>query len=237
MFSVSKDQILWISEDAFKEDLKGLVPSLRDWVDAKCKLTDVEKIALEGVNNKPFNKRTQAEQSVADQLWKKQYDCEQQAKFELRKDAWQRWRKETLKSGTEMCAARKPSLPTELATALSVAKPNQQSAAVALNLAQTAALCRDYRARENAIRVLAERGDAKAQRILGNLYYFGGSTIAQDRVEGMAWYGRAGAQGDLFAKKYHHDLADKDSNPSHHWTDEEKIEGGRWMVRNCPALC
>jgi len=48
----------------------------------------------------------------------------------------------------------------------------QQSAAVALNLAQTAGLCRDYELRENAIKLLATRGDAKAQRILGNLYFF-----------------------------------------------------------------
>jgi hypothetical protein len=96
--------------------------------------------------------------------------------------------------------------------------------------------------------VLADRGDAKAQRILGNLYTFGGSTIAtervfainttaKDRIEGMAWYGRAGAQGDLFAKKYHHDLADKVSDPNHHWTDEENMEVGEWIERNCPALC
>ena len=58
-----------------------------------------------------------------------------------------------------------------------MAKPNQQSAAVALNLAQTAGLCRDYELRENAIKLLATRGDAKAQRILGNLYFFGAKTI------------------------------------------------------------
>jgi hypothetical protein len=237
MFSVSKDQILWISEEAFDADFRGFVPSLRDWVDAKCKLTDVEKVALESVNNKPFDKRTQAEQFVADQLSKKQWDCEQQAKFELRKDAWQRWRKETLKNIADVCAARKSSLPSELANALSAAKANQESGTVALGLAQTAALCRQYELRENAILVLAARGDAKAQRILGNLYYFGGSTIARDRAQGMAWYERAGAQGDLFAKKFHRDFADKLSDPNHAWTDEERMEGGRWVERNCPALC
>jgi hypothetical protein len=166
MFSIPKDRLLWISEDDYEADLK-VVPSLRDWVEAKCKLTDVEKVALEGVNNKPFSKRTQAEQSVADQLSKKQWDCEQQAKFELRKDAWQQWRKETLKNITDMCAARKNSLPSELATALSTAKANQASATIALSLAQTAALCRQYELRENAIQVLATRGDAKTQTYLG----------------------------------------------------------------------
>jgi hypothetical protein len=57
-----------------------------------------------------------------------------------------------------MCAAWQSSLPAEIATALSVAVPNQQSAAAALNLAQTAALCRDYGAREKAIRLLAGVG-------------------------------------------------------------------------------
>jgi hypothetical protein len=84
----------------------------------------------------------------------------------LCKDAWQRWRKETLKNIADMCAARKNGLPGELATALSTAKANQESATVALGLADTAALCGQYALRENAIRLLATRGDAKAQRIL-----------------------------------------------------------------------
>jgi superfamily I DNA/RNA helicase len=41
-----------------------------------------------------------------------------------------------LQNVADMCAARKSSLPAEIATALSVAVPNQQSAAAALNLAQ-----------------------------------------------------------------------------------------------------
>ena len=76
----------------------------------------------------------------------------------------------------------------------------QQSAAVALNLAQTAGLCRDYELRENAIKLLATRGDAKAQRILGNLYFFGAKTICkqillprfgQIRTKQKAWLGMA----------------------------------------------
>ena len=234
MFSVPKDQILWLSEDDFDNDFRGFIPSLRDWVDAKCKLTDVEKIALEAIRKKTSNKRTQAEWDVEKLLNKKQWDCEQQATLDLRKDALQRWRKETLQNIADTCAARKSA---ELAAALSIAAPNQQSATVALTLAQTAAMCSDYTARENAIRVLANRGDAKAQRILGNLYFFGAKTIAEDRVEGMRWYGRAGAQGDLFAEKFHHDLSDKVSDPNHVWTRQENIETGGWNIRNCPALC
>jgi hypothetical protein len=90
MFSVPKDQILWINDDDFDADFRGFIPSLRDWVEAKCKLTDVEKIALEAIQKKPSDKRTQAEWDVSKQLSNKQWNCEQQAKFELRKDAWQR---------------------------------------------------------------------------------------------------------------------------------------------------
>ena len=247
MFSIPKEQLLWISEDDYEADLK-IVPSLRDWVEAKCKLTDIEKIAEESIKKKPYNKQTKVEQAVAETLSKKQWDCEQRAKFELRKDAWQRWRKEALQNIADMCAARKRSLPAELSAALSMALPNQQSAAAALNLAQTAALCKDYGLRENAIRLLADRGDAKAQRILGNLYFFGGSTIAtervfgintttRDRTEGMAWYGRAGAQGDLYVQRFHHDLSAAFATKDHHFTTQENYETGLWHSRNCPALC
>jgi hypothetical protein len=229
MFSIPKDQILWISQDDFDADFSGFIPSLRDWVDAKCKLTDVEKVALDAIRKKPA-KLTQAELDVENKLEKRQWDCEQQAKFELHKDAWQRWRKETLQNIVDECAARKPA---ELTTALSAAIPNQQSATVALNLAQTAARCNDYEARENAIRVLANRGDARAQRILGNLYYFGAKTIAKDPLEAMRWYGLAGAQGELFAKEFH----DKMSDPNQLSTREQTMELGGWIVRNCAALC
>jgi TPR repeat protein len=100
--------------------------------------------------------------------------------------------------------------------------------------------------RENAIQLLATRGYAKAQRIFGNLYFFGGKTMEtytttpiwanKDKAEGMAWYGRAGAQGDLFAQKLCRDLTDK-VNTNHVWTDVENIELGFWISRNCPALC
>ena len=241
MFSVPKDKVLWIGEDDFDNDFRGLVPSLREWVEAKCNnLTDIEKTAWESIKNKLSNRRTQTENSVADQIAKKfdeQARCEIKLQFELRKDAWQRWRKEALQKVADICAARKGKLPAELATALSAAVPNQQSAGAALTLAQTAGLCRAYGLRENAIRLLATRGDAKAQRILGNLFTFGGSTIAKDRLEGMAWYGRAGAQGDLFAQNFYRDLSGPSSVTNHHWTDKENFETGLWISRNCPALC
>ena len=44
----------------------------------------------------------------------------------------------------------------------------------------------------------------------------------------MAWYGRAGAQGDLFADKV---------NTNHVWTDGERVELGFWILRNSPTLC
>jgi hypothetical protein len=238
MFSVPKDNIFWISDDDFKADFAGLLPSLRDWVDAKCTLTDVENVALKAIQKKPFDKRTQAEWDVEKLLNKKQWDCEQQVKFELRKDAWQQWLKGALQEIAGMCATRKRSLPGEIRTALSTAIANRQSATIALRLAQTAGLCGDYETRENAVGVLANRGDAKAQRILGNFFYNGAKTIAKDPVQGMTWYGRAGAQGDLFAEKYYRDLSGKVSDKNHVWTNDEYSQIGGWIVgHNCPALC
>ena len=106
MFSVPKDQILWLSEDNFDNDFRGFIPSLRDWVDAKCKLTDVEKIALEAIRKKTFDKRTQAEWDVENLLDKKQWDCEEKAKIELRKEATHRWRKEALQNIADTCVGR-----------------------------------------------------------------------------------------------------------------------------------
>jgi hypothetical protein len=98
MFSVPKDQILWLTEDNWHTDFSGFIPSLRDWVDAKC-YADVEK-ALEAFQQKwDFKTRLT------------NWDCEKQAKFELRKDAWPRWRKEALQNIAETCAARKNSRP------------------------------------------------------------------------------------------------------------------------------
>jgi hypothetical protein len=64
MFSVPKDQILWISDEDFDADFANFIRSLRDRVEAKCKLTDVEEVALKSIQNKPYNKRTQAEWSI-----------------------------------------------------------------------------------------------------------------------------------------------------------------------------
>jgi len=42
---------------------------------------------------------------------------------------------------------------------------------------------------------LADQGDAKAQSILGSMYYLG-QGVAEDRVEAANWYRRAAEQGD-----------------------------------------
>jgi hypothetical protein len=241
MFSVPKEKILWISDDSYDDDFSGFVPSLRDWVDAKCDdRSDIEKSFWESIKDKPGNDLTPTERSMSDMLMKKmqlQQPCKNMALFELRKEAWQRWRKETLQNIAAICTAPKNNLPNELAVALSNAKPNQHTTSDAISLAQTAALCGDYASRENAIRALAERGDAKAQRILGNLYLFGGSAIAKDKVEGMKWYGRAGAQGDVLAQNFYREYLDAASNPNHVWTTKDDEAVGRWIGQNCPALC
>jgi hypothetical protein len=44
MFSISKNDIRWISDDEIQADFNGFIPELRDWVDARCdKFSDIEK--------------------------------------------------------------------------------------------------------------------------------------------------------------------------------------------------
>jgi hypothetical protein len=66
---------LWVNAHDFDADFRGWVPSLRDWIEAKCELTDLEKIALKSIEDKPYTKRTQAEWEVAKQLVRKRLDC------------------------------------------------------------------------------------------------------------------------------------------------------------------
>jgi hypothetical protein len=49
-----------------------------------------------------------------------------------------------------------------------------------------------------AIRQRAERGDAKAQRSLGDMYRMGDG-VPQDMAQALAWYRKAADQGDAFA--------------------------------------
>ncbi len=52
-----------------------------------------------------------------------------------------------------------------------------------------------------AVRVLAEQGDAKAQMVLG-IVYFEGRAVAKDFAEALSWFRKAAAQGNAFAQYY-----------------------------------
>ena len=44
MFSISKDELKWITGDEFDDNFNGFIPGLKDWIDARCdKRTDLEK--------------------------------------------------------------------------------------------------------------------------------------------------------------------------------------------------
>ncbi len=72
MFSVPKDEVRWIGSTDFEADLEGIVPELKDWVEARCDTrTDVEKAAWEALKNKSPAQMTAAERSISEMLLKK----------------------------------------------------------------------------------------------------------------------------------------------------------------------
>jgi TPR repeat protein len=185
MFSIPKDQVRWIDQASFEADFGGLIPDLKDWVAARC--NDVKNL-------------------------EQQVKCEQELRFELRSDGWQqlsaiRAKRQTAKQEQleiehdVACALRMRDLPAELGAALSKAVPNEPSAAAAREMAQFAAFCQDYALRDKAIRSLANRGDAGAQNILGWMYVRGGTSVAQDKSEGLRWFRRAADQGNSDAQE------------------------------------
>jgi len=91
MFATPKDQIRWITGAEFGSDLEGVIPELKDWVDARCdKLTDVEKIMWSEIKDKLPKYMTATEKSVANLLGDKkveQDECEEKALKELSREA------------------------------------------------------------------------------------------------------------------------------------------------------
>jgi hypothetical protein len=92
MFSVPKDQVRWIDNADFNADFVGLIPELKDWMDAQCdKRTDVEKAAWEGLKNKNGTQQTAAEKIIVQLLMKKMSEldnCESGALSGLAHKAW-----------------------------------------------------------------------------------------------------------------------------------------------------
>jgi hypothetical protein len=78
MFSVPKDEVRWIGSTDFEADLEGIVPELKDWVDARCDTrTDVEKAAWAALKNKSSAQMTAAERSISDMLVKKMSELDE----------------------------------------------------------------------------------------------------------------------------------------------------------------
>jgi hypothetical protein len=201
MFSVPKDEVRWIGSSDFEIDLEGIVPELKDWVEARCDTrTDVEKAAWANLKNKSPAQMTAAERSISEMLLKKMSvldECGSKALSELSHQAHLKMFWEPRR--TAFCAEYHSD--GHLDAKLVAAVPNEASAAALRDDVQNATLCGDYATRAKIIRALAERGDAGSQTILGAMYFYGGAhasrdSISQDKPEGVKWFRRAADQGD-----------------------------------------
>lgn len=205
MFSVPKEEVRWISSTDFETDLEGIVPELKDWVDARCDTrTDVEKAAWVALKHKSPAQMTVTERSISKMLLKKMSaldECGSKALSDLSHQAHLKMFFEPRR--TALCAEYRSD--GRLDARLAAAVPNEASAAALRDDAQNATLCGDYASRAKIIRALAERGDAGAQNILGAMYFYGGThtsqdSISQDKPEGVKWFRRAADQGDAEAQ-------------------------------------
>lgn len=206
MFSVSKDNVRWISNADFNTDFEGFVPELRDWIGAKCDTrTDVEKAVWEGVKDKAPARMTAVERSAADMLTKKMAEmdvCESKTLSGLSHEAHLKIFWEPKKAA--YCADYHADSYSD--AKLAAAVPNEETAATVRDAVQNATLCGDYATRARVIRSLAERGDAGAQLILGSMYYYGtGAQVSRDgispsKAEGVRWFRRAADQGNREAQ-------------------------------------
>jgi hypothetical protein len=90
MFSITKQQIRWISDNDFEADFAGFIPELKDWVDARCdKRTDIEKQVWEEMKTKSVS--TAAQKAMLEKLMDKfseQTQCEIDTKDELARKAF-----------------------------------------------------------------------------------------------------------------------------------------------------
>jgi hypothetical protein len=94
MFSVPKDQVRWIDEIDFKADFSGIIPELKDWMDAKCnKDTDMEKRLWKIFDEKiargeTFSPDEEVIRQTLGQKLKVRVECEGNTMDKLREDAW-----------------------------------------------------------------------------------------------------------------------------------------------------
>jgi hypothetical protein len=95
MFTVPKDEVRWIGSADFKNDLKGIIPELKDWMAARCDTrTDVEKALWKKMvadPRHPVPTEGTAERSLFDLMQKKMaemYSCEDNNVDTLSAEAW-----------------------------------------------------------------------------------------------------------------------------------------------------
>lgn len=94
MFAISKDKILWVSEDNFRLDFSGFIPEFKDWLDARCgNYTDAETRIDEALRAKARGgqRLTSDEESKRDVLLKKTTaigECWATVLPKLQEDAW-----------------------------------------------------------------------------------------------------------------------------------------------------
>jgi hypothetical protein len=95
MFSISKTDIHWISDDEIKADFDGFISELRDWVDARCdKRSDNEKsLWAQAIRGKTYNEMTPIERETMEMVAEKlrqQVRCENNLQAELAMQAYEK---------------------------------------------------------------------------------------------------------------------------------------------------
>jgi hypothetical protein len=92
MQSVPRDQVRWLEYEEVRVDLRGFIPELRDWMNAKCdKTTPAERVARENLKNKPAEKWTSDEEQVSKALVKRDLEmfrCWSDVQIEMRREGW-----------------------------------------------------------------------------------------------------------------------------------------------------
>ncbi len=99
MFSIPKDQVRWIDEATYSADFSGLIPELKDWMNAQCdKRTDTDR-RLQDLLEEKFERGqlTLADKEMRNRLWKQfnvpRIDCELAVKAKMREEAWKAFQK------------------------------------------------------------------------------------------------------------------------------------------------
>jgi hypothetical protein len=97
MFSISKDQVHWISTAEYQADFDGIISELKDWMGARCdNFTEVEKrlSVFDAKINRgdKFSPEEEVMRRSLAQKLKAQVQCEASLKDKLRQDAWKAYR-------------------------------------------------------------------------------------------------------------------------------------------------